>query len=322
MPTVSQHIPEYNNPPAPIHPIRPGIQEDRPVYDAAPKDKDMDDAPSFVVAVDVDVTRAILGTLGANAYGVYALLETYCNENGDAWPSIDTLVRETQLSDQTVRNLTAKLIEKKWITRTKRLNRFGVHAGYTYHLPNHIKPRTNEGQSSAKVLPKFSQNTTQDVPPEVSTRYIQGKDQENNPPLPPKPRNYTDTNPAPGFAEFYAAYPRKEKRPSAIRAWNKIAPDPDTQRAMIATVEQRKQSNGWRKNNGQYVPLPATWLNDRCWEDQLTVDVAVIDDRHWTDKLSDPPSERAEVFPPPPIWEDASAKRTVGVDASHDEEEF
>jgi len=27
----------------------------------------------------------------------------------------------------------------------------------------------------------------------------------------------------------------------------------------------------WRKDNGQFIPNPATWLNQRRWEDELAI---------------------------------------------------
>ena len=39
---------------------------------------------------------------------------------------------------------------------------------------------------------------------------------------------------------------------------------------MMSAVTAQKQSRQWRENNGQYIPNPATWLNQRRWEDEVT----------------------------------------------------
>ena len=40
---------------------------------------------------------------------------------------------------------------------------------------------------------------------------------------------------------------------------------------MIQAIEQHKRSDQWTRDNGQYIPHPATWLNQRRWEDETTV---------------------------------------------------
>lgn len=72
----------------------------------------------------------------------------------------------------------------------------------------------------------------------------------------------------PGFAEFYAAYPRKVERDKAARSWNDIGPDEDLRAKILADVRRRLQSDDWRKENGKYIPHPATFLNNRRWTDE------------------------------------------------------
>lgn len=37
---------------------------------------------------------------------------------------------------------------------------------------------------------------------------------------------------------------------------------------MAAALERQKRSRDWTKEGGQFVPYPATWLNQRRWEDE------------------------------------------------------
>ena len=39
---------------------------------------------------------------------------------------------------------------------------------------------------------------------------------------------------------------------------------------LIAAIERQKQSQQWIKDDGQYIPNPATWLNQGRWEDEVT----------------------------------------------------
>ena len=70
------------------------------------------------------------------------------------------------------------------------------------------------------------------------------------------------------FNSFWSIYPRKEAKTDALRAWGKLAPSPDLQTAILSHIEQRKKSFDWMKEGGKYIPLPATFLNGRRWEDE------------------------------------------------------
>lgn len=70
------------------------------------------------------------------------------------------------------------------------------------------------------------------------------------------------------FAAFWSAYPRKEARSVAAKAFAKIDPGDELLAAMLAALEVQKRSPKWTKDNGEYINHPATWLNQRRWEDQ------------------------------------------------------
>lgn len=72
----------------------------------------------------------------------------------------------------------------------------------------------------------------------------------------------------PHFAAFWEAYPRKTAKPNAVNAFAKINPDEATIAAMLDAIGRQKKSPAWCKDGGQYIPHPATWLNQRRWEDQ------------------------------------------------------
>lgn len=71
------------------------------------------------------------------------------------------------------------------------------------------------------------------------------------------------------FDRFWAAYPRKENKIAARRAWRKLNPDLETCRSMDAKLQQDKQSPQWQRDHGQFIPHPSSWLNGRRWEDEV-----------------------------------------------------
>ena len=74
-----------------------------------------------------------------------------------------------------------------------------------------------------------------------------------------------------GFAEFWKCYPKKKAKQAALRAWRKLS-GVDL-RTILAALEAVKLSDDWQKENGQFIPHPATWLNGRRWEDEVVLPV-------------------------------------------------
>lgn len=72
------------------------------------------------------------------------------------------------------------------------------------------------------------------------------------------------------FSMFWSAYPKKVAKQKAIRAFCKIKADLPLVERIIADVENRKTTEQWKKDGMAYVPHPATYLNDRRWEDEIT----------------------------------------------------
>lgn len=72
------------------------------------------------------------------------------------------------------------------------------------------------------------------------------------------------------FETFWQAYPNKTGKDKAWEVWksqkNTLRRPP---LAMVLTVIARaKQSRKWMKDDGEYIPNPATWLNQGRWDDE------------------------------------------------------
>ena len=85
---------------------------------------------------------------------------------------------------------------------------------------------------------------------------------EKNPPVAPPSQKQHD------FDRFWAAYPKKVGKQAALKSFErakKIA-SLDT---MLAALERQRESEQWKRDNGRYIPNPATWLNQGRWDDEL-----------------------------------------------------
>ena len=72
------------------------------------------------------------------------------------------------------------------------------------------------------------------------------------------------------FDAFYKAYPKKRNRGRAEKAWEKIKPTAELFEQIMDAVEDNKARNpDWQRNNGQYIPYPASWLNAKGWLDEF-----------------------------------------------------
>jgi hypothetical protein len=74
------------------------------------------------------------------------------------------------------------------------------------------------------------------------------------------------------FGMFWEAYPRKAGKPASEKAFAKVRPSGLVFDAILKAIEAQKRSAQWTKDGGQFIPYPATWLNQRRWEDELPED--------------------------------------------------
>jgi len=72
------------------------------------------------------------------------------------------------------------------------------------------------------------------------------------------------------FAEFWSEYPKRKNKGDAEKAWLKLNPSIALQNKIFESLEILKTSGDWKKENGQFIPYPASWLNAQGWEDEVT----------------------------------------------------
>ena len=100
--------------------------------------------------------------------------------------------------------------------------------------------------------------------------------------IPPTPKRAqstaqpaTQTESAPSaldvaFQEFWKVYPKKIGKGAALKAWKKLKPSRELQTRMSSAIADQRQSDQWRKGDGQFIPNPSTWLNQGRWDDEPT----------------------------------------------------
>lgn len=70
------------------------------------------------------------------------------------------------------------------------------------------------------------------------------------------------------FAQFWSSYPKKVGKPAAARAFRSAKASGHLVN-ILEDIGLRKSGDDWQKENGKYIPNPATYLNQRRWEDEV-----------------------------------------------------
>ncbi len=90
---------------------------------------------------------------------------------------------------------------------------------------------------------------------------------------PPNIRNHQKTVTEPNgvcaiteFELFWSAYPKKEGRLEAERAFVEVM-GKDKTADILAGIAAQKKAEAWMKDQGRYIPAPARWLREGRWMD-------------------------------------------------------
>ena len=126
----------------------------------------------------------------------------------------------------------------------------------TFHKHQHINPR--EAASSIKsIVETDACPTRDDASVTVNDAQVgrEGRERKGK-------EGVYDAS----FDAFWKAYPRKDAKTNAVKAWKKVKAEEVP--AVMAGLEAAKKSKDWLKEDGQFIPYPASWLNARRWEDE------------------------------------------------------
>lgn len=134
-----------------------------------------------------------------------------------------------------------------------------------------------ENHGSADEEPKEKEN-------------VKVKDKEKDKTLSPSKEGEGCVTPAPvkakqsdvleeRFERFWSVYPKKVGKGDARKSFMKIKPSDALLGKMVTAVIAASASFQWKKDKGQYIPNPATWLNQQRWEDDVPPDMGMPDQK-------------------------------------------
>jgi hypothetical protein len=181
-------------------------------------------------------------SLPANAKLLYGELTALCNAEGYCWASNAYFADLYGVSKKSISN---------WITTLSK-------RGYIS-----VEMRYKEG--TAEILDRYVRIVPEGIEKNFHTP-MEEKVKDNNTGF-----NNTSNNTLEdiyAFDEFWTAYPKKKAKEAAKKAWLKLKPDESLGKEIIQAVLESAKTQDWLKENGKYIPYPATYLNGKRWEDE------------------------------------------------------
>lgn len=164
------------------------------------------------------------------------------------------MAKECGITRQKLRTILERLVSTKKITQTP-TTKFSIITLLDYDCATDGQPTNN-------------QQITNEQPTNNQPSLYNKKDKNiRNPETAPAAREGGVLSEY--FDKFWSCYPKKTAKQSALKAFLKLNPDEELLNKMLSSLEQQKKSVQWTKDNGQYIPYPATWLNGKRWEDEL-----------------------------------------------------
>lgn len=189
-------------------------------------------------------------------------------KDGSCFPSHSTIARDCGCSVRSVKYQIAEL-EKAELIKVKRRAVDGMKTSSIYTL--------NIAAADRQELPHDRQDVhgvVQEMPHGRANGAL-GVVQEMPIETPitkhpiKHPVKHTPITPS-DFDCFYSAYPKKVGRREALKAWNKLKPQPALINRIMIDIVDRVEKGAWCIGQGkQYIPGPAPYLNQERWTDEI-----------------------------------------------------
>lgn len=144
---------------------------------------------------------------------------------------------------------------------------------------NRQQKQRKEAESRQESRPRHSdvtgiyQKSESEIRNQKSEEELREEKKKEKTPLPPNGGAVCVVQP---FDQFWAVYPRKVGKKAAMKAWFKIKDRPPVL-IMTEAIQRAKETEQWKKDGGQFIPHPATWLSRGQWEDEPVERVGASD---------------------------------------------
>ena len=146
----------------------------------------------------------------------------------------------------------------KRMQKLKTIGNCNLESNHHYTLVTIINWNTYQQQHETSNLESNHQVTTI-KPPSVPYNKVKKVNKVKN-------KTYTAD-----FLSFWECYPKKIGKDAAWRAWKNRDGELPGIDFLIGKVANQKKCDQWCKDGGQFIPHPATWINQGRWDDDLKI---------------------------------------------------
>lgn len=200
-------------------------------------------------------------------------------KSGERVCSISGLSEETGLTTQNVRTSLKRLEKSGNLTRTAHTNFTVVTVKTDGSVLSANKQLTSKQQATNKQLTTTKERKKSKKVRNTPHTPHEGADEQGESLTVETARgaeksvDHSTTPVDERFNRFWAIYPRKVGKGAARKVWQKLKPSAELTETLLSAVNIQRNSEQWQKENGQYIPNPATWLNQERWEDDVNLSV-------------------------------------------------
>lgn len=155
--------------------------------------------------------------------------------------------------------------------------------GYRDGLLSSIQKFLHENPKSGIKCPNFNRkyaeylNIDSNIPPQMFESSTQIKEKETESKSKSKRAMSESENESSetsvwqkNFDEFWEYYPRKDKKIEARKAFKALNPDEELMSVIIKDIGVKKNSKRWKKEKGDFIPLPTNYIEGERWADEGT----------------------------------------------------
>ena len=204
------------------------------------------DKPSYYAIIPASVRYDT--TLCPNAKLLYGEITALCNKEGKCWAGNAYFANLYGVSKVSISKWVRQLVDAGCIESEIQ------HAEGSKEILNRYITLVNGGNKEKLSTPQRKVNDP-----------IKEKFKDNN-----TVNNTTNitVNNNDHFDAFWSAYPVKKGKLAARKAWDKLKLSDDVVKLIAENMKARMDAGEWEDK--QYIPHPATFLNGRRWEDEVT----------------------------------------------------
>ena len=199
------------------------------------------------------------GRLTMLQHGAYTLLLDACYDR-EQFPTLDQAIEWTWASNQQEIEAVEFVLKKFFLLEGDKYVQNRIREELENYHNNSVINKRIAMEREAKRREKGTKRirTVHEAPP-------------NHKPLTNNQEPVTSNQSNTFFDMFWITYPKKTDKVKAQASFKKINPDQQLFNTMLVGLEAQCRSDQWTRENGKFIPNPSTWLNNRRWEDEVSV---------------------------------------------------